>query len=185
MSSLGNSWIVATVDSCYIQDEMNPKRTVAATVVPRGVAGIFRRFARPSFGTIIPPKLRTGFARRVGRAALTLVVIAILVGIGTWFNLLDKYFVYFPDKELLTTPGDVRLTYEDVFLDASDGVRLHGWFVPGTTDVTLLWFHGNGGNMGDRVHNIRMLNSRLGVNVFIFDYRGYGQSGGSPSEKGF
>ena len=67
---------------------------------------------------------------------------------------------------------------------ADDGLRLHAWHVPGTTGLTWLLFHGNGGNIGHRVPELALLHHRLGVNLFIFDYRGYGRSEGTPSEQG-
>lgn len=98
--------------------------------------------------------------------------------------MLDKFFVYFPYSDIVATPADVGLQFDDVFITASDGVRLNGWFVPGESDVTLVWFHGNGGNISHRVDNIALLNSRVKANVFILDYRGYGLSEGKPSERG-
>ena len=66
----------------------------------------------------------------------------------------------------------------------SDGVRLHGWYVTHPeARTTLLWFHGNAGNIINRVENLREL-YRIGLSVFIFDYRGYGRSQGRPSEEG-
>lgn len=115
-------------------------------------------------------------------AGVVLIVIAGLVARQT--NLLDRYFVYFPEREISLTPGNVGLVYEDVFISTSDGVRLHGWFVPGKSDLTLLWFHGNAGNISRRVDNIALLHEHLGANIFIIDYRGYGRSEGSPSEQG-
>ena len=53
-----------------------------------------------------------------------------------------------------------------------------------TPEVTILWFHGNGGNIGHRVGDLALISRRLGVNSFIFDYRGYGRSEGKPSESG-
>jgi fermentation-respiration switch protein FrsA (DUF1100 family) len=63
-------------------------------------------------------------------------------------------------------------------------VRLHGWLIeaPGSP-AWLLWCHGNAGNIINRLENIAELHRR-GVSVFIFDYRGYGQSEGRPSEPG-
>ena len=98
--------------------------------------------------------------------------------------MIDRYFIFFPEKELAQDPGDRDLDFEDVSFTTSDGVRLHGWFVPGGSDTTLLWLHGNGGNISHRVDNIAELHARLGVGVFIFDYRGYGRSDGTPSERG-
>ena len=93
-------------------------------------------------------------------------------------------FIFFPEADVANTPGMVGLAYEDVNFVNSDGHTLHGWYVPGTTDVTWLWFHGNGGNIAHRVEEIALINRRLGVTLFIFDYRGYGNSQGNPSESG-
>ena len=120
----------------------------------------------------------------VGRAALVLSIL-LVIGFTVWqTKLLDKQFIFFPERELVGAPVDVGLEYENVLFSTYDGVRLHGWFVPGESDTTLLWFHGNAGNIGHRIDNLLMLHQRLGVNVFIFDYRGYGLSEGSASEQG-
>ena len=97
---------------------------------------------------------------------------------------LEDAFIYFPNRTLAGTPADLGLPYRDVEFQADDGVALHGWWVPGQTGLTWLWLHGNAGNIGDRLENLTVLRERLGVSVFIFDYRGYGQSTGRPSEPG-
>lgn len=98
---------------------------------------------------------------------------------------LADLFLYHPIRELAGTPGDLGLAYEDARFAAEDGVRLHGWFVPApAAPATLLWFHGNAGNIGHRLENIYLLHHHLGTHVFIFDYRGYGVSGGRPTEEG-
>lgn len=99
-------------------------------------------------------------------------------------GLIDRFLVFFPEWELVLTPGALGLAYEDVFFTASDGVRLHGWFVPGREATTWVWFHGNAGNIGHRVENIALLHRHLGANIFIFDYRGYGRSEGRATEEG-
>ncbi len=99
-------------------------------------------------------------------------------------HMLDRLMVYFPERELWATPADAGLEYEDVYLEAADGARIHAWHIPGGSDATLLWLHGNAGNMSHRVDNIALLNIRVGVSVFIIDYRGYGKSEGRPSERG-
>jgi fermentation-respiration switch protein FrsA (DUF1100 family) len=100
------------------------------------------------------------------------------------FTIIDRQLIYFPDKELTASPTDVGLEYDDVFFTASDGTRLHGWYVPGDGPATLVWFHGNAGNISGRLENLSRLSRHLGVKVFIFDYRGYGRSEGKPSEGG-
>lgn len=116
--------------------------------------------------------------------ALGLSIIVSLVIVARYTDLLDRYFIYFPDIEVFQDPGDRGLDYEDVFFEASDGIKLNGWYVPGRSTLTWVWFHGNAGNISHRVDNLVGLHSRLGVNIFIFDYRGYGRSEGSPSEQG-
>jgi hypothetical protein len=72
----------------------------------------------------------------------------------------------------------------DVWLNTPDGVRLHAWFVKheGTRLVTL-FLHGNAGNVTDRIPHIREI-AAAGSSVLILDYRGYGKSGGRPTERG-
>ncbi|MDA1347904.1 MAG: alpha/beta hydrolase [Chloroflexi bacterium] len=122
---------------------------------------------------------------KVARSAALLGAVLVVLGAAArQTSLLDGMLIFFPKRELAGDPGDLGLAYEDVFFEAADGVRLHGWFVPGRGDNVLLWFHGNAGNIGHRLDNILMLHRLLGTGVFIFDYRGYRRSDGSPSEKG-
>ena len=118
---------------------------------------------------------------RVALVALILLAVALS---ARQAKLLGRHFVYFPESEVARTPSDIDLDYDDVFFSTSDGVRLNGWFVPGKSEMTLLWFHGNAGNISHRLDNILLLHRRLGVNVSIFDYRGYGRSEGRASERG-
>ena len=102
----------------------------------------------------------------------------------------EKRLVFFPEPEVASTPAQAGLQYEDVYLTAPDGLKLHGWFLPAPHDAagpdtqTWLWFHGNGGNLGTRVGQLERAHRLLGVHQFIFDYRGYGNSEGQPSERG-
>lgn len=122
---------------------------------------------------------------RFARTLAVVVAAAILVSLVVRYMLiLDRTMIYFPQREIEATPDSVGLEYEDVYLTTPDGTRIHGWHVPGRSNVTLLWFHGNSGNISHRLDNIHILNQRLGVGVFIIDYRGYGLSEGKPSEKG-
>jgi fermentation-respiration switch protein FrsA (DUF1100 family) len=93
-------------------------------------------------------------------------------------------FIYYPEARLEGTPADLGMPYEVARFPAADGVNLHGWYVPGRRAETLLWFHGNGGNISHRLDNLRHLHDLVGVGVLMFDYRGYGESDGSPSEAG-
>lgn len=79
---------------------------------------------------------------------------------------------------------NMSLPVQDVWFEAKDGVKLHGWHISREkAKATILFFHGNGGNLSGRLENIFLLH-HLGLNVFIFDYRGYGRSEGEPNEKG-
>ncbi|HEX3171959.1 MAG TPA: alpha/beta fold hydrolase, partial [Burkholderiales bacterium] len=94
--------------------------------------------------------------------------------------------VYFPqvERELAATPRAAGLDYEDVTLTTADNVKLHGWWVPSrNARGTILLMHGNAGNISHRLGYLTMFN-RLGYSVLLFDYRGYGKSGGHPDEEG-
>ena len=92
--------------------------------------------------------------------------------------------LYHPSTEIRGTPADLGLAYEWVALETADGARLSAWWVPAdSARGVLLFCHGNAGNISDRLDSIRIFN-RLGLSVFIFDYRGYGRSSGHPSEQG-
>ena len=93
------------------------------------------------------------------------------------------YLPGMPGRSLDMTPADVGMEYEDVWIETADTVSLHGWFIPGQSARTLLFFHGNAGNISHRLESIRQFRS-LGLSVFIIDYRGYGQSKGRTTEKG-
>jgi len=96
-----------------------------------------------------------------------------------------KDFIFFPEPLISGTPQSVGLAFEDVYVTTSDGTRINGWYVPAAgSTTTLLWFHGNAGNLSDRVHQLRQLHDQLGVNVFMIDYREYGRSEGEVSEAG-
>ena len=98
--------------------------------------------------------------------------------------MIERHFIYFPERRLAATPADVGLEFEELHFQAADGTRLHGWLVPGRGEIALLWFHGNAGNIGDRVELPWELHRELGLAVLILDYRGYGESEGTPSESG-
>ena len=114
-------------------------------------------------------------------AGIFLVTLAVLL---VFWAQIEKRFVYFPEPELLSTPGQLGLQYEEAFFETADGLKLHGWYVPGAGEVTWLWFHGNGGNISHRLDEAALFHRRLGVNQFLFDYRGYGKSEGNPTERG-
>jgi fermentation-respiration switch protein FrsA (DUF1100 family) len=109
------------------------------------------------------------------------LLLAGILGTGMFLGL-EKYLIYIPERVIEMTPRDEGIAYEDVWFPASDGLTLHGWLIPATDPRhTVLWFHGNAGNISHRVDNIKHLHRLLRVNIFIFDYRGYGRSAGGLS----
>ena len=129
--------------------------------------------------------------------SLSLIAVLLLM-LGGCREQVERFFIYHPTREIFLTPGALGVAFEDVHFEASDGVKLHGWFVPARAGgpgapggaggagetPTLIWFHGNGGNLSHRVENIALLHQKVAANIFIFDYRGYGRSEGTPSEEG-
>ena len=116
--------------------------------------------------------------------SLILILVSVWVLLSLLLYIFQPKFVYFPYPDLAATPADAGLEYEDVNLVTSDQLRINGWFVPHTgSRATLLFLHGNGGNISHRLDKLLIFN-RLGLSVFIIDYRGYGTSEGSPSEQG-
>ncbi|OFZ67536.1 MAG: lysophospholipase [Betaproteobacteria bacterium RBG_16_56_24] len=94
--------------------------------------------------------------------------------------------VFYPEtgREIIATPEQIGLPYEDIHLKTSDGINLHGWYIPAVQPRgTVLFLHGNAGNISHRLDSIEMFH-RLGYSTLIFDYRGYGNSGGKPTEQG-
>jgi len=89
-----------------------------------------------------------------------------------------------PGRALQLSPAHLGLAFEDLQLPTEDGETLHGWYIPAAQDArTLLFFHGNAGNISHRLESLAIFH-RLGLNVLIIDYRGYGRSTGTPSEAG-
>ncbi len=111
------------------------------------------------------------------------ILIPVLLFI-TFYKNIEGYFIFQPQKRLDYSPSDFRLNFRDIFFNTPDGVRLHGWyFHPYQERPVILFCHGNAGNISHRLEYINML-LEMGVNIFIFDYRGYGKSSGHPSEQG-
>lgn len=117
---------------------------------------------------------------------IKLAVVAVgLFIVLRWF---EHAQVYHPDRSMDAKPGDLQRPFEDVVLKTGDGLEINGWYFPAATNSpragrVFLVCHGNAGNISHRLHLCSALLS-TGGGVFVFDYRGYGRSQGSPSEKG-
>ena len=107
-------------------------------------------------------------------------------GLALLVYIFQSRLVFFPDvdREVSATPASANLLFEDLHLQTSDGINLHGWYIPAPQPRgTVLFLHGNAGNISHRLDSIEMFH-RLGYSTLIFDYRGYGNSSGAPTEQG-
>jgi fermentation-respiration switch protein FrsA (DUF1100 family) len=131
------------------------------------------------------------------------MTVLLCVGLVILVMAFEDKLIFFPAKypegfwaveNIPAAEGEITARIEDCHFKASDGTGLHGWFatphkkragelMPVSSEMVLLWFHGNAGNLSHRLDMINGL-MELPVQVFIMDYRGYGKSEGSPSEKG-
>ncbi len=113
-----------------------------------------------------------------------LLILLLLVSLYFFSPYIESFFIFYPTSSFDSVPTDFRLKYEDVYFETKDEITLHGWFFPleGKYPV-ILFCHGNAGNISHRLENIKLLLDQK-LQVFIFDYRGYGKSAGRPSEKG-
>ena len=119
---------------------------------------------------------------------MILSIIALLAvayfGLGVILYFMQPSFLYAPTSEVSYDPGQLGLDFEKVVFKAEDDVKLTGWYIPAkNAKFTILFCHGNGGNIAHRLDSIHVFN-KLGLNCFIFDYRGYGDSQGKLSEEG-
>jgi len=114
----------------------------------------------------------------------TLALFSFLAFLILYLKYYEKKGIYFPVRKIHLTPKEIGLEFEDVYFFSSDGVKLNGWYIPAKeTRATVLFCHGNAGNISHRIDVIYLF-YKLGLSVFIFDYRGYGRSQGRPTEEG-
>lgn len=117
---------------------------------------------------------------------LLITILVAYLGLVLLVYLAQSRLIYFPEpgREIVSTPDQIGLAYESVEIDTANNETLHAWYVPAPeAKATILFFHGNAGNISHRMDYLPMFH-RLGYNTLIFDYQGYGQSSGSPSELG-
>jgi pimeloyl-ACP methyl ester carboxylesterase len=102
--------------------------------------------------------------------------------VAAWVYLSQRRLLYRPTRTVAATPAEVGLDHEEVELVNGLGTRLHAWWVPCEgARFTLLFSHGNGGNISHRLESLRIFHD-LGLSVLVYDYSGYGRSRGEPSE---
>lgn len=113
-----------------------------------------------------------------------MIFCSIYIGLCVMAFTLQGAIIFHPRKRLQVDPGIIGLSFHDIWLRTTDDVGIHGWYIPsGIQGRSLLFFHGNAGNIAHRLDSIKIFHD-LGLNILIIDYRGYGKSQGKPSEKG-
>ena len=115
-------------------------------------------------------------------------IVAIVLGFYILFAgylfIFQSNLLYYPHREITSDPGRLGLPFENISFVTNDGFNLSGWYIPHENSRGVLLFcHGNAGNIGHRLDSI-LLFHQLGLEICIFDYRGYGNSEGKPSEQG-
>jgi uncharacterized protein len=120
--------------------------------------------------------------------SIAMLVIGGYIGLGVLLYFMQPKLLYYPIHDIDTTAAELGFEYEDVFFTTTDGVKLNGWYVPvkdgnSSDRLTVLFCHGNGGNVSYYVNTMSVLH-QMGVHCFVFDYRGYGLSEGKPTEEG-
>jgi alpha-beta hydrolase superfamily lysophospholipase len=87
-------------------------------------------------------------------------------------------FIFSAKKDMVATPAEMGLDFDEVWFNTTDGVQLHGWLIPGPPGSPLvIFFHGNSANITHFVDLLQYINE-MGFSAFIFDYRGFGKSHG-------
>ena len=111
------------------------------------------------------------------------IPIAFYLAVCAYVYFAQARLVWFPDPTLGPGPESLGMEHEELELAASDGVKLHGWFLPAErARGAVVFCHGNAGNVSQRLLAARVF-VELGLSVVLFDYRGYGRSEGRPSEE--
>ena len=111
-------------------------------------------------------------------------VVLLLAAFSGFMYVNQPGMIFFPIQELRDAPSNWGLQFEEINFQTSDKLELHAWYIPRQgAEKTLLFFHGNAGNISHRGDSVKLFHD-LGLNVLIFDYRGYGRSQGEPDEQG-
>ncbi len=114
-------------------------------------------------------------------------ILLILIYIKFAVSIMKNKTPFVPSKEIYATPEDFQLDYEDININLGKGIIIKAWLIHRKNNDKegpyILFCHGNAGNISHRLPIAKTL-SEKGFNVMLFDYRGYGESTGKPSEKG-
>lgn len=139
--------------------------------------------AASSFAKPVPPGRARSWRRRLIRTVVILAVAYFgVIGVLLAF---EYSFLFHPTKAAEVWDSPPNALVEDVNLTLEDGTAIHAWWcpVPGATE-TVLFCHGNAGNLSIQGNTIPNWQKRMNLSVLIFDYPGYGRSTGKPTEAG-
>ena len=117
-----------------------------------------------------------------------MIAIAVLLLLAIGFLALvwtgQRRLIYFPDRDVLPAASVGVADARPLAMQVEDGGTIAGWFVPASQPrFTILVFNGNAGNRAYRGSLASALRGR-GMNVLLFDYRGFGENTGTPTERG-
>ncbi|UJR31466.1 hypothetical protein I4U23_018955 [Adineta vaga] len=121
------------------------------------------------------------------------LILCLICGILTSLYGLQDMLLYQPNepdtaRTIVQTPELFHMEYETITIETTDNEKLHGYLLTQMQRTeecaTLIFFHGNAGNIGHRLQNAHLLYRACNINILLFDYRGYGRSTGIPSETG-
>lgn len=148
---------------------------------------MLRRAHTPTTRTRPPkhPRLHR-FLQRLKAVLFVILVLAVLGAAGGCFLVrhLENSALYHPVSDLPGTPYALNLVHQNVNFRAEDGTALHGWWIPASyPKANVVLFHGNSGNIAYNLDLVPYFHEKR-FNVFLFDYRGYGRSEGTPTESG-
>jgi uncharacterized protein len=116
------------------------------------------------------------------------IISGLFLFFGVYLYFSQHKMVFFPGKDLILTPNQIGLEYEDLYLESGDKEKINAWFLPSKDSVEIadrkvvLFCHGNAGNISHRMETVEYI---LGLNtsIMLFDYRGFGKSEGAPGEE--
>ena len=115
------------------------------------------------------------------------IAAGVYIGLSILLFVRQAKYVYYPSRKVIDNPGDLNLYFEDVLLETQDGETISCWYIPSGgyegSGKVVLFSHGNAGNIGDRLGTIEVFN-KMGYDVMVYDYRGYGASTGTTTEQG-
>ncbi len=126
---------------------------------------------------------------RHGAETMRHVVLVLVALVAVSFAViwaLQRRLIYLPSPSQVPSAREVIAGARDIQLTTSDGLELGAWYVPGRgsrSDIAVLVANGNAGDRSLRAPLARAL-AREGLSVLLFDYRGYGDNPGHPSEEG-